>query len=198
MSSASKCGLALVVSVTAFMAVANAFPSRSPSDPHCERWSAGDVLLMDNSSLLSRLVRLLQGYGSDFSHVGLVVVDDSNQVLVVHADPAAGRVVAEPWGVIMARAETSGGAVYRLRQTDRSADSARVASAQAMRWAQEGIPFDADFDLSTSRSLYCTELVWRAYAGSGIELRSAATAVHGYILPSDLVEGGRLEPITSF
>ena len=46
------------------------------------------ALFLNGTSVRSKVVRLLQRYSADYSHVGIVVVD-GGIVYVVHADPVA-------------------------------------------------------------------------------------------------------------
>lgn len=174
------------------------FGVASPAEPipaHTEHWQAGDIVFLNGTSLRSRAVRLLQGYSTDYSHVGIVTID-RGVVSVVHADPHAGKVVRQPWDVIASGGEYSGGAIYRATTFDR--DVTRTVCAAATRWAEDEMPFDSDFDLATADRQYCTELVWRAYQNAGIELRSGTKDAPGYLLPDRLLDSPNLQQVARF
>jgi hypothetical protein len=164
-------------------------------DPHIDKWQSGDIVFLNGTSFRSRAVRLLQGYSCDFSHVGMVVVEDGVP-FIVNADPAEGKVIKQRWDAVIAPGQVSGGAVYRVRHADSQAVDAACETAQ--RYAREGIPFDNDFDLKTPDRLFCTELVLRAYQNAGIDLCKNAETEHPHLLPADLLGTRLLEQISRF
>jgi hypothetical protein len=139
-------------------------PSLEHTAAHLE---AGDLLFRRGRSLHSHAV-LLSDPASRFSHVGLVV-EGEEELLVAHSVPAegetAGGVRLEPLERFLAPDAAVDWAALRLVE---GAERGRVAA----RWAKgvRGVEFDAAFDLGDPRSLYCTELVWRAYLEAGVDL----------------------------
>lgn len=174
--------------------VAEQFPTRR-GDPQWQNWRTGDVIALNGVSFRSRIVRLLQGYSSDFSHVGIVVLHN-NVPYIVHADPAEGRVVEQRWDLVCSPSEASGGALFRLKPINDSI--ARNASVTAEYWAKIKVPFDEQFDLSSRDKLYCTELVWRAYQSAGVDLCPDLQTRNHHLLPADLLGSQHLRLVFRF
>jgi hypothetical protein len=167
----------------------------TPGDARPDRWKTGDVVCLNGSSMRSKAVRLLQGHSTDFSHVGIVVVENGVP-FIVHADPSAGLVIMQRWDVVLRGGDIAGGAIYRYRHV--SEHIRIIVSETALRLVRERVPFDKEFDQSNCSRLYCTELVVRAYAEAGVELRSQVGSARSHIFPIDLLEGGQLQLITRF
>lgn len=151
-----------------------------PVDAVAPTLVSGDLVFRRGRSLLSRAVLTADG-GSSYSHVGLVRVS-AGVPLVVHALPPEdlrpgvshgpgdpGGVLAEPFSEFLAPARATAAAIYRLRDGERAGIAARAAEA-AYRRALRGTPFDSRFDLATEDSVYCTELVWRAFREAGLDV----------------------------
>ena len=91
-------------------------------------------------------------------------------LLVAHSVPEegeqAGGVRLDPLEQFLAPDTAVDWAALRLIE---ESNERAVAST---RWVESmnGVPFDVTFDLSDEQSLYCTELVWRAYLEVGIDL----------------------------
>lgn len=163
--------------------------------PEPANLQSGDIVLIRGISFRSGIVRLLEGVGSGYSHVGLVVVENGHP-FVIHADPsgraAYDRVIKEPWHALITPARIGGATVFRLA-AGYPANAPEVAALAALQFAVEARPFDHDFDLLTPRKLYCTELVWRAYKDAGIDLSGPSFGNdRQYLFPSDLIESGFL------
>ncbi len=128
---------------------------------------SGDIVFRNRGETWGRLAALGSRGPEPYGHVGMAV-RDGTRVWVVHAhgtphDPR-GRVTAEPAATFLAGSDALG--IYRLRLPP----AVRQRLGQLAR-AQEGTPFDADFDLATPDRLYCTELIWRVVrAGAGLDL----------------------------
>lgn len=187
-----RIAVGVLLGTSIVIAIAN-LPS-TPGDPHVERWRPGDIVFLNGTSFRSRIVRLLQGYSTDYSHVGLVVID-TGVPFVVHADPSKGAVVKQRWDTIITPGQISGGALYRLRRADQA--TLDLACLLARRYACEALPFDQDFDLKTGDRLFCTELVWRAYRAAGVDLCPDAETEHPHLLPADLLSA-ELEELLRF
>jgi hypothetical protein len=163
--------------------------------PRCNVWRTGDLIFMNGNSFRSKLVRFLQGYSTDYSHVGLIVIDDGIP-FIVNADPAEGRVVKVRWDAAVNPNDISGAAIFRVSHADPSCIGKACATAQA--YALESISFDRDFDLRTSDRMFCTELVWRSYRSGGIDLCEGAESKHPYLFPADLLRSSKLQEVTRF
>jgi len=132
---------------------------------------SGDILFRKQATFLSNTV-LSFDKGGAYSHVGLIVqVDDA--VLVVHSVPFSGGgskdgVQIETMRAFLAGSETVDYAVFRVHPEHRAA--ALRAANEALLFYSRHIPFDTEFQFDSPDRLYCTELVWRAYLGSGLAL----------------------------
>lgn len=186
---------ALPIGLLAAGVIAAAGTDAPLRDPHADQWRTGDIIFLDGMSFRSRVVRLLQGYDSDYSHVGIVVVDGYIPY-IVHADPSEDRVLRERWDAVIRSANVSGGAVYRVRGLSRQA--AGLAGAAALGFVRDAIRFDHDFDLADADRLYCTELVLSALRTGGTDLHDGASSSARYLLPADLLDSDKLDIVVRF
>lgn len=134
------------------------------------RLREGDIVLLEGRSMRSRFVRLLEPGQSRFSHMGVVSLRGGN-CYVIHADPdtrceAYARIRCEPLKELLQKKKVAHYTFYRLSNDSLSAK----AAAWALSRARAAVPFDNAFDLHSDSSLYCTELVWKAYRVCGIDL----------------------------
>ena len=148
----------------------------------------GDVVLFRTTTWRGQLVRALQRDGN-FAHAG-ILVQGGGDARVAHACPTQPAVVKiERLADLLRRDEITSAAYYRPRV---SPDAAARAAAIAREYARRATPFDFEFDLSTDRAVYCTELIWLAYRSAGLRL-----ATRGRIIfPADLVRTGFLAPLS--
>ncbi len=141
---------------------------------------------------------------SPFTHAGLIhKIEGEPYVIHVIADEPPGSedvVRVEPLEIFLGRDRASLAAVYRLRE-DRDHYAARAVEL-ALSYVNERLLFDADFDLRTTDKLYCTELVWRAYLGVGIDLVNGEFDTLSlpfnkgtYLLPSRLLQSPWLQQV---
>jgi hypothetical protein len=136
----------------------------------------GDLVFRRGESVLSAAVLVLDP-GALYSHVG-IVARTAGELSVVHsvvdeAPDRAGSVRTDRIGAFLAPDRAVAVAVYRLREdSSDSTAKAELASRIAADYASRHVPFDRDFDLDTPDAVYCTELIWRAYRGAGVELVS--------------------------
>jgi hypothetical protein len=142
----------------------------------------GDVILLEGRSLRSKLVRLFNENGNEFSHIGLIEVTDGG-LFVIHADPVAGKVISEPLEQVT-RSEVTAQARF-LRNENLTAQQTEAIVSEARRISAAGVPFDHGFRWHTPESLYCTEFVARAYEKIGLTL---FPDVKDYVLPSDFLQ----------
>jgi hypothetical protein len=120
---------------------------------------------------MSRLV-LSQGDSSRFSHVGILLKQESGLV-VVHALPrdgeSPGGVVIEPLRVFAASDNASDIGFYRVKGIN--ADARNIIREFVLH--QLGKPFDDDFLMSEDEKMYCTELVLKALAAAGMSVTTS-------------------------
>lgn len=168
-------------------------------------FAAGDLVFRQGRSMLSRAVLAADGRSS-YSHVG-IVVQMGGQPFVVHAEPGGRGEAAEPVKMeSLARflRPRRARAAVQLRLRPTYAAYAAAAAAAAQGYVRAGSVFDDRFDLATASSLYCTELVWRAYRSAGLDLvqgRFDSLALPlslgegPHLLPSTLLDSRFLEPV---
>lgn len=164
---------------------------------------SGDIIFRLGRSLISQLV-LSADQQSAFSHAG-IIKKTGEQAFVIHAvtgeSPAGQDVVKmEPLETFLRVDRAAAAAVYRLSES--LPGRAEKAVAAAAGYAQQRIAFDSDFDLHTADRLYCTEMVWRAYLESGLDLTAGQfdhlfipLGKDDYILPSTLQKSHLLQPV---
>lgn len=127
--------------------------------------SDGDLVFRAGRDMMSKIV-LSKGEASQFSHVGIVILRDSD-VLVVHAMPnevgSKGGVLIDTLESFTSKENATDVAFYRMKNLDVSG-SKRI---RAYLLAQVGKPFDDKFLMSEDDSMYCTELAIKALSVSG-------------------------------
>ncbi len=164
----------------------------------------GDIIFRLGLSRESHIVNIADRRSS-YSHVG-VVVEQNGEIMVVHAVPDE-----RPYGgVDSVRIDSISqfwrndralrGLIVRLNAPD---SLRKRAAERALGYYQREMLFDGDFSLADTTSLYCTELVERAYACEGITLSEGRA--HRYpafreaiILPSDILENQLLDDVYYF
>ncbi len=131
------------------------------SDPYQPR--DGDVLLQTSRSPQSQLIQLATG--SPYSHTGLVLLVDGAPWVYEAVQP----VQAVPLDAWVERGE--GGRFTALRLVDPAPlTDDGVAALRGVMEGFLGLDYDPWFAWSDDR-IYCSELVWKAYArGLGVEL----------------------------
>lgn len=164
----------------------------------------GDLLFRKGTGVVGHIVTSVDNRG-DYSHVGIVVRKDSAWQ-VVHAVPHEpdfkgdiDRVKIESVERFLGRYPEASFGHYRVKI---GSDSIAIAVANALRLSEQRVPFDHDYDLSDTSSLYCTEFVEYIYSLAGIALSEGRrtelffpSLSGNYIMPSDLTESAYLEPI---
>ena len=133
--------------------------------------------------------------------------------MVLHASPrGAGdggvgdRVARLPLAVFLCERGYVAVRVLRLRPSEADAEATSAIPAEAARIAGEladtAVPFDHRYDLAERDALYCTELVWLAYAEAGLDWPDAIyshpslTRADGpVILPGSFVDDARFTTV---
>lgn len=163
----------------------------------------GDIVLRRGHDLASAVV-LASDPASRFSHSGIVVrigaLPAIVHVLPQDSPPGTGRVLIEPFSEFASPENASEIAVYRFADPDSRIPA--EASRVALTFFREERPFDDGFRLDTPTSLYCTELVWRAFLAAGMDLvdgrfkhLSLPLKKGVFILPSTLAESPHLSRV---
>lgn len=164
----------------------------------------GDLIFRRGLSLISNIV-LLADKGSEFSHVGMICVKDDD-VFVIHittdeSDDGVDRVKLDYLAQFLRIDRAAETAVYRLKDAFQLR-YAGISVENALKFYDQNILFDAALDLTDSQKLYCTELIWKAYYNSGIDLinskfdeLSTPLGKGLFILPGNLLKSPYLKPI---
>lgn len=131
-----------------------------------ERFENGDIILVNGKSWRSKALLFFFRRPDDFSHSGIVRLSGGIP-FVIHASPESERVEMEPLEDFLSPFEVEKAEVYRLKR-----EQARAGRAVREAWGYftEGKPFDGGFDKLDEESVYCTELIWKAYGSAGIDL----------------------------
>lgn len=144
-------------------------PERIPFDIEIIR--NGDLVFRQGRGIFSEMFKNIGETDSQFSHVGIVYTD-GNDIFVIHTE------ANELTGVGFAKKEklsdfisNRNSVTYDFYRID-DFQSARIQSVleAALKYVNDKIPFDTDFNLRDNDRLYCTELVYKAYKSAGINL----------------------------
>ena len=137
------------------------------------QWREGDVALRCGWGMESRAV--VTNSQSSYSHTGILHYDSqSDHWQVIHAVPGEDNpeyIKAEPVEVFFCSQRARAGAWLRIDCND---SIARLATTYALRKVQEKVLFDNSYLLADTTELYCTELVWRSYLSTGIDISGGA------------------------
>jgi hypothetical protein len=151
--------------------VSPAHPLALPERSHLR---TGDLIFRAGLSDESQIV-LHADSTSAYSHVGLVDVSDGGAA-VIHIEPddteRDSRIRREPLSVYLGPGRADAYALFHVEPADRGRGEAAVAAA--LRYRARGVSFDHAFDVESIDKMYCTELVWRAYADAGLDLLDGA------------------------
>jgi hypothetical protein len=197
-------GLALVAMRMAFETGARAEAAVAQTAPALatEHLRAGDVVFRRGRSFGSQAVVSVDPT-SPYSHVGILASgSEETDWRVIHVMPQGVAEITpvqlDPLAHFISADEASSYAIYRLRGAD-TAQTAEQAANIAHGFYDRGVVFDSRFDLSTDDAMYCTELVWKAYLGAGIDLMDGRLDVlegpffsGQAVLPSSLQKSAKL------
>lgn len=132
--------------------------------------SAGDLLFRRGTGFFSQYFMNVGSRPSSYSHVGLVA-NHHGKLVVLHAEASEltgrGLVKSEPLEIFLSNENALAAAVYRVAATK---DQRQKAVGYALGAYNRKVPFDTVFDIDDQSRLYCTELVWRAYQVTGLNL----------------------------
>lgn len=132
----------------------------------------GDIIFRKGRSLVSSIV-MLNDKETDYSHVGICCKTD-NEMFVIHAVPGEPdeqgneKIRCDKLSEFLTPDKASIFAFYRL--TCDTSGIAAASAANAMAYYRAGLPFDKALNFRSDDKLYCTELVWKAYLKSGINI----------------------------
>lgn len=116
---------------------------------------SGDIVFRKGSGLWTKYFIDISSREKRFSHVGIVVSNLSNAI-ILHADAndftGIGKVRLEEWDAFFRNASEC--AIYRY---DGDLSYGRLFAEKGLE--KLGVPFDWSFNMNSTNSLYCTELV---------------------------------------
>ncbi|MGB7247496.1 MAG: YiiX/YebB-like N1pC/P60 family cysteine hydrolase [Phormidesmis sp.] len=178
---------------------------RSPSQ---HQFQNGDIIFRSSNTWLTNVAGQFAS-PLTYSHVGIVTVDGA-QMTVVHASiegdsiaqTLGNPVIEEPLADFLKRGNATHAAIYRLK--DATTKTQRAIAKAAHAYAKAAIPFDSGFDLATADRVYCSELIWRVYLESGIDLADQGLESFDfpfsgqYLTPDSLAESVSLTPVYQF
>lgn len=136
-----------------------------------------------------------------YSHVGIIIRKDS-MLQVVHIEPSRDgneQVRYDSLDDFFNTEKASSGCIMRAEELD----SGKRHKIENYLLSCRGITFDHDYAISDSSTMYCTELVHRAYMGIGIDLtqgirHKVPLAAEPVVLPSDIAQYGGLSVVWSY
>ena len=161
-----KNGLLLLVLPLFFFYSNGKKPSLSHSD-ECtipvNRLKEGDIILRKGKGLISELLSKTALEDQTFSHAG-IILKFGNQWMVCHAfggesNPVQG-VQLESVNDFTNQRLADSIAVFRYKIQEEEVERLRF---RCMEYVRSKVPFDSHFDINDDASLYCTEMVSKAY-----------------------------------
>ena len=165
-----------------------------------ESLRSGDIIFRRGPSIESGVVMTMDR--SNFSHAGIVLRqrDETFVIHVVTGEGGPNITKVESINDYLRSDRATAAIAYRIVEENSSLIVRAVAAAR--NYAERQVPFDSDFDLTSDRALYCTELVWRAYQKAGLDLideplgQPTTSLVKTPILwPSVLMHSQQLKPV---
>lgn len=166
----------------------------------------GDIALRRGRGVASYAVVNTDPDGK-YSHIGIIAKVDG-RLVVVHSVPGESRqgeqdkVKIESLQSFFSEDKAMKGALMRFKGDPYTAEK---AARLAVKLAEEGTPFDNDYDLEDTTRLYCTELIEFIYSRCGMDVtegRRTSISIPGfageYILPSDIYKSSLFEVIYKF
>ncbi len=119
----------------------------------------GDLVLRKGRSVESMAVSL-SDKNSDFSHIGIVVVENSVPY-IIHVVPDQPDVVRKELPEVFL--DPGKASRYKVLRSDFNSDLLNTVAETANDFYNRHLAFDNSYDFSTDSSLYCTELVLKAF-----------------------------------
>ncbi|MBK7946808.1 MAG: hypothetical protein IPJ85_16550 [Flavobacteriales bacterium] len=154
----------MLIGVTAWwcnrpMATVETAPYRL-AESEIELLEPGDIILRRGSGIVSDFIANVLKEPYDVSHCGIVAEHDS-ALWVIHSVSSSlsdfDGMQAHRLQAFVGQSKPGSVVVSRLRtELDRGPIATR-----AKEYLRRQVPFDHDFDLEDSTTIYCSELVWR-------------------------------------
>jgi len=160
--------------------------------------SSGDIVFTRGTSINSYFVLLFDRNTNNYSHCGIIYIE-KNKKYIIHATPSPidnqkGRVVMEPLNNYFYSNKVTLVSIFRLdKKYNKNINRSLTTS---LKYVRDAILFDDEFCL-TNDKIYCTELIWKSYHESGLDLLD--TNINKRIIfPSDLTNCKFLKRIYTF
>lgn len=154
-----KRALAALVLAASLFATGFTFKKSAPADA-AYALQEGDIVFHGNAGEQCDAVR--EATGSPYTHCGVVFEKDGRLMVLEAVQPV--RITS-----FEAFQQRSLPGTFHARRLKQAADPAALAKAKAWGARQTGRNYDPLFGWDDG-ALYCSELVWKAYAKAGIEL----------------------------
>lgn len=159
---------------------------------------SGDIVFTRGTSINSYVVLLFNRNTNDYSHCG-IIYKEKNKSYIIHSTPTPvdtqkGRVVTESLDEFFHSNKVTLVSIFRL--DNKYKENIGNALTAAIKYEKIPILFDDEFSLTNSK-LYCTELIWKSFGASGLNLLD--NSINNSILfPSDLRKSKKLKHIYTF
>lgn len=124
----------------------------------------GDLVLRRGRSIESFAVYILDK-NRDYSHIGIVKVVDTIAYIIHVVPDKPGFVLKELPIDFLSDKNTSH---FEVIRSDFTPDQLKAVTDTALRYYNSHFTFDYNYDLGTDTSLYCTELIVKAFEKSNI------------------------------
>lgn len=163
-----------------------------------ETLKSGDFIFTRGKSIQSFAVLLFDRNTTNYSHCGTVCIEN-NTCYIIHSTPTPignqkGGVVMEPLDEFFKSNAVTLASVFRFKNEEN--EHINAALVVLKNYLHDSILFDDEFVL-TNNKLYCTELLWKAFLATGINLGEKHD-LDKIIFPSDLIQSNYLEPIYTY
>ena len=172
-----------VIAVFIFTQKQNQFEISAQIPFDSEIFRSGARIFRQGRGIFSEFFRNVGELNSPYSHVGIIYMENNN-VFVIHTEAnevtGLGFAKKDELTNFISKTNAFSSGLYRIKNLG-SKDAESVMKT-ALGYVRNKIPFDTDFDLNSSCSLYCTELVDMAYKSVGINL-----VEHPYIIQFPII-----------
>lgn len=155
---------------------------RTPNAYEVRQLKTGDIVFCVGQSMKSDMVRTASNRNAVFSHVGFVVRND-DESMMVHMSADADTIRCESFADYICTSKATMLSFYRISTlTDTGCIQGVLDSLLAKK-----IPFDYHFDFDDSHELYCTELIVKVAKATGCDVFNSIGNKQ-YIYPDDLLK----------
>lgn len=159
---------------------------------------SGDIIFTRGNSIKSYVVMLFDRNTDNYSHCG-TIYKKKNKYYIIHATPTpidgkVGRVLMEPLDDFFRSNAVTLVSVFRLKSGLKKHLKSILSTTD--EYEKKLTLFDVNFSL-TDDKLYCTELIWKSFLKSGLDLTAGKNDLN-ILFPSDLMKSDLLQPVYFF